>query len=396
MDMIWRISLSEVSEEDNMNEHKYCDVNNSRYLPPELAQDALYSIYEKVVVTAIIPITFIIGFIGNLGFLFVLLRLKYMRNITNFYLGNLAVADLTFIIIMTLRYTWFYANSYVDFSVSFDSSFGCVTSTFVVYLSIFSSFAFVTLVTVERYYAICKPLRHRIVSGRKHSLKLVLVTWLLCSFLAGLYTPSSAILKSLCIEWPDEEDFESLPTKVSRCEAMQPWMEPIALYLKAIVYWTSLTIYTIMGVKIIMKLTRRMSLTEESQCQTKQSLKSEMKIVRNQVAKMLIINNTVFFVLHGLYHISNIIQIIEMHLGYHVIGICQYQNLLWVGKVAAIINSAINPIIFNVTNPRYREAFTICFGCRKRSTEKYATERNTKELYHTCIQKTTDTAELCM
>ena len=396
MDMIWKISLSEVPEVDNMDELKYCNVNNSRYLPPELAREALYSIYEVVVVTAIIPVVFVIGFIGNLGFLFVLLRLKYMRNVTNFYLGNLAVADLTFIVIMTLRYTWFYANSHVDFSVSFHSSFGCVTSTFVVYLSIFSSFAFVTLVTVERYYAICKPLKHRIVSGKKHSLKLVVVTWLLCSFLAGLYTPSSAILRSMCIEWPDGADFESLPTEVSRCEAVQPWMEPVALYFKAVVYWSSLTIYTIMGIKIIIKLTQRMLLTEESQCQTKQSSKSGMKIVRNQVAKMLIINNTVFFVLHGLYHISNIMQIIEMHLGYHVIGVCQYQNLLWVGKVAAIINSAINPIIFNVTNSRYREAFTMCFGCRKRSTGKFATDGSTKELYKTCTQKTSDSVELSM
>ena len=370
-EMIWR--LYSLPDRDDLGiTFISCDSNNaSLQLPLEIALEALYNTYEKMSVIVVIPIVFAIGLIGNLGFLIVLLRLKHMRSMTNFYLGNLAVADLSFITIMTMRYTWFYANSDVDFDVSYETSIGCVISTFVVYLSVFSSFAFVTLVTIERYYAICKPLKNRLVRGKRHSMKLVAVTWLICAISAALYTPSAAILKSTCIEWPDSDIFDDVPTEIRRCEAMSHWMQPAAMYLKAIVYWTSLIITTIMGVKIIKQLTQRMALTKRHlhhEANNQTSSKSGMKVVRNQVAKMLIVNNVVFFIFHGFYHINNIVNIVEIHLGYYVIGIYTYQNLLWIGKVAAILNSSINPIIYNVINPRYREAFAMCFGIRRASS----------------------------
>ena len=233
-------------------------------------------------------------------------------------------------------------------------------SKFVAYLSIFSSFAFVTLVTVERYFAICKPLQFRIISGKNRSIKLVLGTWLGCSLLAGLYIFWLPSLDATCIKWPNETTFISLPSKIYTCTSIYEWITPVVYYVQGIVFWPALFFNIILSVKIISALSQRNSLAKKNQQQT--------DIIRNQVARMLITNNVVFFLLHGPYHVINVIIIIEEHLGYNLINSYASDVMFWGSRVAAVANSAVansdfNPIIYNVTNPRYRQAFAKCFWC---------------------------------
>ena len=37
-------------------------------------------------------------------------------------------------------------------------------------------------------------------------------------------------------------------------------------------------------------------------------------------------------------------------------------NVRWVGRISALVNSAVNPILYNVTNAQYRAAFAEAFG----------------------------------
>ena len=90
-----------------------------------------------------------------------------------------------------------------------------------------------------------------------------------------------------------------------------------------------------------------------------------MDTVRNQVATMLIVNNVAYFILLGIFQVLNVVSIVEEHLGYYVLSDFQVYSIIWVGRVTTILNSAINPIIYSLTNRRYREAFARCFGCRK-------------------------------
>ena len=103
----------------------------------------MYDSHETIQITVTMPIA--IGFVGNLGFLLVLFRMNHMRTLNNLYLGHLAVADLSFMSAMAVRYIWPFVNSPVDFNVPYQTSLECVVSTFVVYTSVFSSFVFVTL-----------------------------------------------------------------------------------------------------------------------------------------------------------------------------------------------------------------------------------------------------------
>ena len=311
--------------------------------------------HERMLLLGVFTVLIVIGLLGNIGVIFVIFKLNYMRNLTNFYLGNLAAADLCFITVMAVQYVWPQSKSPVKFDVPYRSSFGCIMSTFVTYLSVFTSFAFVTLVTVERYFAICKPLQFRRISGKNRSIKLILGTWLGCSLLAGPYFFWLPSLDATCIKWPNETTFISLPSKIYTCTSIYEWITPVVYYVQVIVFWPALFFNIILSVKIISALSQRNSLAKSNQQQT--------DIIRNQVARMLITNNVVFFLLHGPYHVMNVINISEEHLGYDLINSYASDVMFWVGQVSAVANSAVNPIIYNVTNPRYREAFAKCFWC---------------------------------
>ncbi|XP_072039574.1 thyrotropin-releasing hormone receptor-like [Amphiura filiformis] len=335
-----------------------CNINNTFEWSYE---EALYNSHHKWLQLGVLPLLMIVGVVGNLGFLFVLFKLQQMRSITNFYLGNLAVADLSFITLMAIHYIWSYVYSDLKFDVPYKSSLGCVIFTLFTYISVFSSFALITLVIVERYFATCKPLYHRIVSGRSRSIKLVIATWFTSIVFAAIYTPSQSSLKFLCIKWPESELFVSLPTKVNICSSIAyRWIPPLSLYIQAIPFWSALLVNVILSINIIMTLHRREPLTEIG---NQKSTKLKTDTTRNQVAKMLIVNNATFFLFAGPFQVMNLIQIIEHHYGSYLIGDFAHTILLWVGRVAAIANSAVNPIIYNVTNSRYRAAFAKCFSC---------------------------------
>ena len=69
-------------------------IDFSKYIPDRF----LYNHVDKVVSTMVIPCVAVFGVISNVSFLIVVWRLKQMRNSTNFYLANLAVADMLFLV----------------------------------------------------------------------------------------------------------------------------------------------------------------------------------------------------------------------------------------------------------------------------------------------------------
>ena len=57
--------------------------------------------YDRVdiaLVTTVYPVTATIGLLTNLAFLVTVLRVKYMRTLTNVYLSSLAISDIMFLL----------------------------------------------------------------------------------------------------------------------------------------------------------------------------------------------------------------------------------------------------------------------------------------------------------
>ena len=59
-----------------------------------------------LVVKAFIPVVFVIGSLGNVAFFLLIARVKTMRTTINFYLANLAAADLMLLSLETSVHSW--------------------------------------------------------------------------------------------------------------------------------------------------------------------------------------------------------------------------------------------------------------------------------------------------
>ncbi len=117
-----------------------------------------------------------IGVPGNLSFLVSVARVPYMRTITNIFLVSLSVADLTFLLFSVTSYLLYLAAP-VRSHIHSLLNLSCPVSFSIPFLTYFASVGTIWLVSAERYYAICRPLKHMAVHTKKRAVKLVLATW---------------------------------------------------------------------------------------------------------------------------------------------------------------------------------------------------------------------------
>ncbi len=275
-----------------------CDLNVSAHQSSEEAE-YLFQIDGTLltVCTVIVTGIFCIGFTSNSAFLIVLLRVQEMKTGVNFYLGNLAVADLWHITIYFIWFVWFSVPSSVEFIGSYRSSFACFIPTLLLSLTGFASVTFVTLVTVERFFAICFPLKHRQMHDGQKSVKLAAAAWIICATIGFVNTIFvSAILKISCSEWLDGNKLTE-PMKIYTCAGLRKSWMPVIQFLTTGSVGSMFLINLIATIKIIMKLHQR-SVLFSNKNQRKTLQQSDTTKVRDHVAKMLIANNVVFFLLY--------------------------------------------------------------------------------------------------
>ena len=173
----------------------------------------MFSRSEVRILTIGLPIALVTGILGNGVFLFVVARVRRLHNITNFYLANLALADISFVISSAGPSIYSYLDSPVRNDVPYQSSFGCVLSFGIPTVMYNASLGIVTLVTLERYYCICYPLQHRAISSKSRTMKLIASTWIIGIMLCGIRVLNFAKLYRYCTIWPHLPDFIGWPQK---------------------------------------------------------------------------------------------------------------------------------------------------------------------------------------
>ena len=131
----------------------------------------------------------------------------------------------------------------------------------------------------------------------------------------------------------------------------------LAIIVSTFMYW-----------RIINTLTTRSDRFKSKHDSDKQTT-SMMFRARNQVARMLILNGIIFFFCLAPFEVMNLDLFCYWWAGYRIFGAVKKRYVSWIGCIAVLLNSAINPILYNVSNERYRTAFAETFGCirKKRS-----------------------------
>ena len=88
------------------------------------------------------------------------------------------------------------------FGFSFRAIWSCVAASLLGYTAYFASVFFITFVTFERYMAICHPLKHRMIKGKKRAVRMTTIT-LIISLCMGAFGSFNSKASTWCVEWQD-------------------------------------------------------------------------------------------------------------------------------------------------------------------------------------------------
>ena len=338
-----------------------CHENNTFYLEIEIFAEAfLHNSVDRVMISKVLPLIFAIGLAGNVAFLFSLLRVKWMRTVTNYYLANLAIADVSFLVVVVGEKIIAYRMTEIAAHMVFGQA-GCLIANTLRRLVFFSSLFLVTLVSLERYYAICKPVQHWALNGKGQTLKLVAGCWALASVFALILVPSTSNLQmNRCVVWPDTPRFKDFPVEFGYCSSLYSniWL-PVSEGITIVPFIIALVANTFFYTRILMNLHSRTLSKSGSVGKSAQNVE-----ILHQVARMLIINGSVFFLCLAPYQLMNFTRmIISSTNKSYLLPQDKIKNLVWIFRILVYLNSVINPIVYMATSPRYRHGFIMAFTC---------------------------------
>nr|XP_018915577.1 PREDICTED: growth hormone secretagogue receptor type 1-like isoform X1 [Bemisia tabaci]XP_018915578.1 PREDICTED: growth hormone secretagogue receptor type 1-like isoform X1 [Bemisia tabaci]XP_018915579.1 PREDICTED: growth hormone secretagogue receptor type 1-like isoform X1 [Bemisia tabaci] len=293
-----------------------------------------------------------IGVVGNIMVPIVILKTKDMRNSTNIFLTNLSIADLMVLLVCTPT-VLVEVNSKPETWVLGEEM--CKAVPFVELTVAHASVLTILAISFERYYAICEPLKAGYVCTKTRALIICLLAWAL----AALFT--SPILT--IAEYHTEMWYDSTFVAVCLTQADTFW--------RAAFFITSISAFFFLPLFILIVLYSIIA----------RHLMSNPGIVapaantaavryRRQVVAMLATVVLSFFVCLLPFRAFTLLIILtppEVVMG---LGAEKYYNVLFFCRIMFHLNSAVNPILYNLMSTKFREGFRNICCCKMHRFKK--------------------------
>ena len=353
------MEMTNISTECHASEYPVLNLSDE-----SAAKERMWTQTEDIFFTIGLPIIMLIGSVGNLAFIFTVFRVKTMQTVTNAYLTNVAIADAVFIGFTCPAYLITYLMTPFRNAVLFRSEIGCAGSFGLSYFGYLASLLLITIVTAERYYAICRPFQHRMIAGKKHTFQMIIASWLLAIVLVSFVMPSYAKLKIECVVWPASDFYDNHPKLIYFCDPVNSYFYVLGELLLTGPFFIALPANLFMYSRIIITLNNRPETKSTADEQ-------QQKSARNQVARLLIINGSVFFICQAPYRFVSMHLITRQISGEGFLSEAVYGISILIGRGLALLNSCCNPFIYLATSSFYRQAFREAFFGKK-------TKNNTK------------------
>ena len=303
-----------------------------------------------------LPVLLFVGLTGNISFIYVVWRLPKMKTITNFYLVGLSIADSLFLISAIGSKLWMFIQSPLTPDDGPLGSLGCILVNFVSSTTYIVSLICITLVSLERFWSVCRP--HRKRDSNRKVLVIMAVSSLLSALLSASFMPSFAAVFVECFDWPDERPYNTWPKTRLFCEPIKRWHDLYTNGSQTIPFFISLVVNVILYHRIIRGLHKSMK-----SIQGKVSARKERSAnTRNQVARMLVINGIVFFLCLAPFELMSLFYMIaDLRGGIYLAPREVIIIMLYFARAMSYLNSAVNPIIYTALSVKYREAFKHVF-----------------------------------
>ncbi|XP_036604108.1 thyrotropin-releasing hormone receptor-like [Trichosurus vulpecula] len=334
------------------------------------SSDTVLGLIEyKTVSVFLVLLICVVGIIGNMMVVLVVLTTRDMRTPTNCYLVSLALADLMVLLAAglpnisdSLAGQWIYGHA------------GCLCITYFQYLGINVSSCSIMAFTVERYIAICHPIRAQTVCTVSRAKRIITGVWVVTS--------------AYCMLWFFLVDINITKSQSLECgyKVSRNLYLPIYLLDFAIFFVTPLVVATVLY-GLIGRILFLSSLSHIPSCagtegypegstsERGQGTKAEQGKAggcsrsrgalssRKQVTKMLVVVVVLFAVLWMPYRTLVLVNSFmdRPYLDPWFLLFC---------RTCVYANSAINPIVYNLMSQKFRMAFKRLCRCSEEEPQR--------------------------
>ncbi|NXK95173.1 CLTR2 protein, partial [Formicarius rufipectus] len=135
------------------------------------SSDCSIDSFKQVIYPIVYLFIFLLGAVGNGLSLYVFLQ-PSQKSLVNIYMQNLAVSDLMFVSTLPFRATYFLLGSQWIFG-----DITCRIMTYSLYVNMYCSIYFLTVLSVVRFIAIVYPFKHRKIINTKYARIICAAIW---------------------------------------------------------------------------------------------------------------------------------------------------------------------------------------------------------------------------
>lgn len=305
--------------------------------PPGFHTDITKHIGVQITLITAYSLIILLGLLGNALVIYMIIRYRNMRTVTNFFIANLALADLlvdTLCLPFTLVYTL------LD-----DWKFGpvlCHMVPFAQALSVHVSIFTMTVIALERYRCIIFHLGRRLTWCS--SFLIMAFTWTLSAILAA----PLAIFR----EYRNEE-IPSINLRISVCSEKWPHGTSrdgviYSLSMLLLQYIIPLAVISYAYICIWVKLKNHIS----------PSSRSDSINRRKKTTKMLALVVVVFAICWLPFHVFQLASDLDL-----VLMFKEYKLIYTLFHIVAMCSTFTNPLLYGWMNKNYRNGFLMVFRC---------------------------------
>ncbi|XP_048848636.1 thyrotropin-releasing hormone receptor b [Brienomyrus brachyistius] len=321
-----------------------------------------HSLEYKVVSTLLVAVICGMGIVGNVMVILVVLTTKHMRTPTNCYLVSLAAADLMVLtaaglpnITESLYGSWVYGYA------------GCLCITYFQYLGINASSCSITAFTIERYIAICHPIKAQFLCTLSRAKKIILAVWLFTSLYCVMWfylsDTAQIVYKDVTIVVCAYKISRNLYLPIYFLDFGIFFVVP--LILATVLYGLIARILFLNPLPSDPKENSKKKKAPTPQMKKMQSYRncsrssSTTATSRRQVTKMLAVVVILFALLWMPYRTLVVVNSLleQAYLDTWFLLFC---------RCCIYLNSAVNPVIYNAMSQKFRAAFRKLCGCQSR------------------------------
>ncbi|XP_072167527.1 G-protein coupled receptor 54-like [Diadema setosum] len=277
----------------------------------------------------------ITGLVGNSIVIYIIGKHRDMRTVTNYFVANLAIADITFLIFCVIPTVIVIGMN--DWPLG---AFMCRATPYIQYASVQATCLTLTAMTIDRYYLIVHAVKSRNTRTTFRAIVINVTIWA-CSFLVHL--PQAIFTKIYINE-----------INITSCE----WKDGGGMYtvFSAFeLYVIPLAIIMACYVQILLQVWQKTSGGTESAQAHARALRRKKKITR-----MVFIVVILFALCWAPIHIFNILDIAarDFLLRDHIAA--AWLKIFFL--TLAYANSCINPFVYAFTTTSFKKYFKTVFG----------------------------------